>query len=215
MVAAPVGAGDLGQLEALADIACAPHMRAAAEVDPIALGVEGDRLRDRQILDELGLVALALGLEEGDGLVPVPDLAREGGIAGDDLPHAGLDRRQILQREGLVAGEVIIKAVLDRGADRHLRAGEQRLHRLRQYMGGVVADHLQRLGILPRDEGDRGVLFDRARQIDELAVELHGEGSAGEAGPDVGRHRGAGDGAREVSHGAVRQGDGGHGSSLG
>jgi hypothetical protein len=46
---------------------------------------------------------------------------------------------QVVGRERLVAGEVVVEAVLDRRADGDLGAGEQLLHRLGQHVGGVVA----------------------------------------------------------------------------
>ena len=45
MVAAPIGPGDLHQLERRADVAHGAHVRAAAEVDPVALPVERDDFR--------------------------------------------------------------------------------------------------------------------------------------------------------------------------
>ena len=96
VVAAPIRPGNLLQLERRPDIAGATHMRTAAKVDPIALLIHRDRLGAGQVADQLGLVALATGLEEGDGLVPIPHFTLEGGIAGDDLPHPGLDGGEIL-----------------------------------------------------------------------------------------------------------------------
>ena len=57
-VAAPVGARDFHQLERL-ELAGARHMRAAAQILPIALPVQADRLVDGDRGDDLGLVMLA------------------------------------------------------------------------------------------------------------------------------------------------------------
>ena len=51
-------------------------------------------------------------------------------------------------------------------------------------MGGVVADQFQRLGVTAGDEHDSGVPVDRRVEVDQLAVELHGQRGAGEAGTD-------------------------------
>ena len=147
LVAAPVGAGQLGQLERLAHVARGGQVRPAAEVHPVPLAIDRDRLVAGDALDDLGLVGLADALEVGDGLVDGP--TPRGAIFSSRATisaHALLDGREVVQRERLVAGEVVIEAVLDVGADGHLRAGEQLLHRLGQHVGGVVADHLQRLG---------------------------------------------------------------------
>src|SRR5690606_5372619 len=89
-VAAPIGAGHPGQLEGLADMAGGRHVRAAAQVEPVALAVDADDLALRQVADDLGLVGLAALLEEADGLVAVPFLADERLGLGDDLAHARL-----------------------------------------------------------------------------------------------------------------------------
>jgi hypothetical protein len=70
-VAAPVGAGHLHQLEDL-ELAGGRHVRAAAQVDEIALAIERYILALRDRGDEFGLVVLADGLEELDRLVARP-----------------------------------------------------------------------------------------------------------------------------------------------
>ena len=134
VIAAPIRAGDLHQLEGGADVAGGAHVRAAAEIDPVALAVEGDDLVRGEIADQFGFVALAFGLEEGDGLVAVVDLAGEGGVAGDDLAHLGFDRREVLGGERGVAGEIVVEAVLDCRADGDLGAGEEFLHGFGQHV---------------------------------------------------------------------------------
>ncbi len=115
---------------------------------------------------------------------------------------------------GSIAGEIVVEAVLDRRADGDLGAGIQILHRLGQHMGGVVADHLQRLGVAAGDEDDGGVVVDRGGEVDRLAVQLHRQGGAGQAGTDRGCHVGARDRRIELAHGTVGQGDGRHGSLI-
>jgi hypothetical protein len=67
-IAAPIGAGHLGQLEGL-ELAGARHMRAAAKVFEIALAVERQGFAFRDGADQFGLVVLAQLLEMGDGFV--------------------------------------------------------------------------------------------------------------------------------------------------
>ena len=59
-VAAPIGAGHLHQLEGVADLAGRGHVRAAAEVEPVALRVDLEILVFGNGVDQLDLVALAL-----------------------------------------------------------------------------------------------------------------------------------------------------------
>ncbi len=211
VIAAPIRAGDLHQLERRTDIGGGAHVRAAAQIDPVALAVERDGLVARQVLDDLGLVLLALVLEEPDRVVAVDHLAGEFFAARHDLAHLRLDRTEILRRERLVAGEVVIEPVIYRRPDGHLGAGIQLLHRLGQHVRRVVADQLQGLGIAAGDEHNIGVVFDLGGQIDQLAVELHGQRGAGEARADRFRHRRARHRPVEAAHGFVGQGNGGHG----
>ena len=167
-----------------------------------------------QVLDQLSLVFLALRLEEGDGLLAVDHPALEPGAAADNVAHLRLDGGEVVRRERLIAGEIVVEAVLDRRADGHLGAGIQILHRLGQHMGGVVTDHLQRLGVAAGDEHDGRVAVDRGGEIDRLAVQLHRQGRPGETGTDRGCHVGARDRRIELAHGTVGQGDGRHGSMI-
>ncbi len=150
--------------------------------------IDRDVFAFRDGFDQFGLVLLADALEVGDGLVPRPHLAagRQRGL--HDLMHFRFDLRQVLRGEGLVAREVVIEAVLDRRADRHLGAGIERLHGHREHMGGVVADQLQRLGVPAGDDPELGVRLERAEDVDNLAVGLDRQGGLGQARAD-GRRR--------------------------
>ena len=118
--------------------------------------------------------------EELLGLVAAPELLGEGRVPGDDLAHLLLDLGEIVGVERLLLGEVVVEAVLDHGADRHLRARPQRLHGLRHDVRGVVPDQLERFRVGARDELDRGVVGDRIGEVGELAVEAHGHRALGE-----------------------------------
>ena len=184
-IAAPIGAGDLHQLEGVADLAGRGHVRAAAEIEPVALPVDLQVLARRNGVDQFDLEVLALVLEHALGLVARPDLLGEGFVAGDDLAHFLFDRRQVFRRERLVAEEVVVEAVLDHRADGHLGAGPERLHRLGHHMGGVVPDQFQRARVFAREEFDLGVVLDRVGEIGHHAVERHRDGALGERGRDA------------------------------
>ena len=181
-IAAPVGARHLLQLEGVADLAGRGHVRAAAEIEPVALAVDLQVLAGRDGVDQLDLEVLALVLEHALGLVARPDLLGEGFVARDDLAHLLLDHRQVFRRERRVAVEVVEEAVVDHRADGDLRAGPQRLHRLRHHMRGVVADQFQRARVLARQELDLGVLLDRVGEVGDRAVERHRDRALGERG---------------------------------
>ena len=98
-IPAPVGPRELGELERL-ELAGGRHVRAAAQVDPVALPVQADLILVRDRGDDLGLVELALVLEE----LPPPHRATctrrvTFSVRARQLRHALLDGRQVLGRE--------------------------------------------------------------------------------------------------------------------
>ena len=181
-IAAPIGAGHLHQLEGVADLAGRGHVRAAAEIEPVALLVNLYLLILRNGVDQLDLEILAHVAEGLLRFLARPHFLGEGSVAGDDLLHLLFDDGQVFQRERLVAEEVVIKAVLDHRADGHLRARPQRLHGFGQHVRGVVPDQLQRARVVAVDEFDLGVALDRVGEIGERAVERHGDGALGQRG---------------------------------
>ncbi len=138
-VAAPVGAGDAHQLEDL-ELAGRGHVRPAAQVDPVALAVERNRVLLGDRGDDLRLVDLALVAEEFHRLVARHLAPVHGQVAPGDLGHALFDRREILGRERALVGKVVVEAVFDHRPDGHLRLGVELLHRLREQVRRGVAD---------------------------------------------------------------------------
>ena len=179
-IPAPIGAGHLHQLEGVADLGGRGHVRAAAQVEPLALLVDVDLLVRRDGVDQLDLEHLALVGEHALGLVARPHFLGEGFVAGDDLAHLLFDGGKIFRRERLVAEKVVIEAVFDHRTDGDLGARPQGLHRLGQHVGGVVADQFQRAGVVAIDELDLGVAADGLAEVDDGAVERHGDGALGQ-----------------------------------
>ncbi len=161
-------------------------MRSPAQVDPVARAIGRDRLAGRQVADQLGLEGLALALEQPDRGVALPHLADQLLIAVDDLGHLLLDGGEVVGRERLLAGEVVIESVLDRRADGHLGAGEQLLHRLGQHVGGVVADGFQRGRIVAHDQLEVAAAFQRAVEVALLAIDLDQRRALGQRRRDGG-----------------------------
>ena len=74
-----------------------------------------------------------------------------------------------------------------------------------------MAQQLQRVLVLGRDDGDLGIGFDRALQVAQLAVDADGKRRLGKPGADIGRdflprHR-----AVILAAGSVGKRDGNHG----
>ena len=176
-VAAPVGAGDAGELERL-DPLGGGRVRAAAEVGERAVAVERDRLHAlvaHQVLDQLDLVGLALGLEALERLGHGHVLALERLVGLDVLAHLLLDALEVGVGDLHALGEleVVVEAVLDRRADRDLHARVELHHRGGEHVRGVVADQPERVvPALVRDDLDRARRRRAGAEVAQLAVHL-------------------------------------------
>ena len=209
-VAAPIGAGYLHQLEGVANFTDARHVRAAAQVEPVALLVDLQRLVFRDCVNQLDLEVLALVAEHLLGFLARPFFLGEGFVARDDLAHFLFDDWQVFRHEGFVAREVIIEAVLDHRTDGDLRAGPQILHRFGENVCGVMPDQFQRARVVAVDEFDFGVGVDRIGEVDDLAVERHRDGAFGQRGRDALGDIKAGDVVRIVPTRAIGKGQRDH-----
>jgi len=77
-------------------------------------------------------------------------------------------------------------------------------------MGGVVADQLQRPGVVAIDELDPGVAIDGLGEVDDRAVERHGDGALGERRRNRLGHFEAGGAIGIIPTGAVGEGQRDH-----
>ena len=100
---------------------------------------------------------------------------------------------------GVLAREVVVEAVLDRGADRDLSLGIELLDGLGHDVRGVVAQQLEPVRRRARDDLDACVVLDRQRQVLERAVDPNGDRVALEARADAARDGAAVDGLREMN----------------
>ncbi len=204
LVAAPIGAGQLGQLERLAGKLGRRQVRPTAQVLPfVAVLVDGDRFGSRQVADDLGLVGLADRFEMLDRFGAVPDLARDLFIAVDDFAHALLDLRQVVERERLFAREVVIEAILDRRPDRHLGAREQLLDGLGQDMGRVVPDHFEHFGGFAGQDFQFAGVRQFAVEVQQLTIELDQDGLFGQRLRQTFRNRTTGNPRVKAANGAI------------
>src|SRR5471032_2066254 len=197
-VAAPVGAGQFHQLEHF-QLAGRWHVRAAAQVGEAAFRVQGHILVGRNRFDDFGLVGFAYRFEIGDRFVARQDLARDRLVLLGQLGHFLFDGDQVVGRERTLVGEVIVKAVFDHRTDGHLRVGEQLLDGVGQQVGRRVTDDVETIGILVGHDGEVGIFFDQKGGVDQLAVDLAGQGRLGQAGADAGGHLRHGDRAVEFT----------------
>jgi hypothetical protein len=213
-VAPPVGAGDLHQLEGVADLARRSHVRPAAKVEPVALPVNLDLLIRRNGVDQLDLEHLALVGEDVFGVLARPDFLRERSVPLHDLAHLRFDPRQVVRRERLVPEEVVVEAVLDHRPDGHLRARIEFLHRLGHHMRRVVADEFECARIVAGDDLDAGVLVDLVGNVGELAIERHRHRLLGERLRDALGDLAPGDAGGKLTNGIIGEGQMDHRSLL-
>ncbi len=206
-VAPPVRAGGRQQLERLDPLGARP-VRAAAQVGERAVAVERDGLDSlvlHEVLDQLDLVVLVLGLEALERLLDAHVAALERLVRLHVLAHRGLDARQVLlgQLGPLGELEVVVEAVLDRRADADLHARVELQDRLGEHVRGVVADQLERLVGLRRDDLDRLAVGERRAQVLELPVLADRQSRARESLADRAGRVGAGCAVLELERGAV------------
>ena len=108
-------------------------MRAAAEIDEAVVLVERDPIAVGQALGELDLVRLALCAKRATASSRVVFDALEGvRPARQDRTHLVLDAGEVALAGRLRELEVVVEAVLDCGADRHLGARPEVLDGLGQ-----------------------------------------------------------------------------------
>ena len=148
-------------------------MRAAAQIEPVALLVNIELLIFGNRVDQFDLEVLAFVAKHLLRLVARPHFLGERFVARDDFAHFLFYGVEVFRRERLIAEEVVIEAVLDHRADGDLCAGPKRLHRFSQHVRGIVADQFERAGVVAVEKLDLGIMLDRIGEIDNLSVERH------------------------------------------
>ncbi len=188
-VAAPVGAGETGQLEGL-DRPRVLEMRSAAEVREVVVAVV--RLRVEGDLpfggvDELDLVRLGLRLEAPPRLVARGLLARPLATLGELAPDLALDAIEVGFVDRLGELEVVVEAVLDRRPDRDLDARVEPADSLGEQVRRGVPEHGERVRVVGVAGGqDLNLLPVREReaQVLDAAVRADEDGLLGELRAD-------------------------------
>ncbi|MDT4823292.1 hypothetical protein FQZ97_565130 [compost metagenome] len=193
-VAAPVGASHLHQLEDL-QLARGRHVGAAAEVDEIAFAVQAEGFVRRDRGDDLGLVLFADALEEFDGVVARPLLARDGFVLLGQFGHFLFDGGQVFGRERALVREVVVEAVIDHRADGYLGVRKQLLDGIGQQVGRRVADQVQAVGVLGGHDRQTRIAFDAEAGVDQPGFrafkrDAPAQGGLGQARADRLRHFG-------------------------
>jgi hypothetical protein len=172
-------------------------------IDEVALAVQGYRFVGRDACDDFRLVFLADAPKEFHGFVANPHLAINRLITVDDFFHARFDDLQVILGKRFFAREIVVETVFDGRPDRYLGVRPQLLDSLRERMRRVVSEQFDAGVGVSRDDLDRGVVLDIAREVPQLAVDAHGDGIARKALADAGGDFGAPGGSIELLLGAV------------
>ena len=183
-------------------------MRPRAEIDE---GVVDRVARDDRppfLLEQLNLERLATLGEVRLGLLLRQHLALVRQVLRSKLAHFVLDRHEVLRDERSVDDEVVEEALIGRRADAALGPGEQAGHGRRHQMGGAVPIQVQRLWRLGGNDLQRGIHFERIRQVDHLFVDERRQGLLRQTQRDPFGDVPDGGACRHALGGAIRQRNG-------
>src|SRR5229473_3274674 len=164
-LAFPVGAGDIHELEGL-DALGGRNVRAAAEVDELAGGVERDDGLYGFFLDELALEDLVGFSVELESFGLGDELSLVGEILSGELVHFGFDFGEVVGSKRLVAEEFVEEAGVDGRTDAQLDVWIQGHDRGGEQMRGGMAEDEKRVGILLGEDLELDVVVEGAAQID-------------------------------------------------
>ena len=155
-------------------------MRAAAEVDELAGGVERDDGLDGFFLDELAfenLIGIFVKLESfGLG----HELALVGQILRRELVHLGFDFGEVVGSKGLIAKKFVEKAGVDGRTYAELDVWIQLHNRSGEKMRGGMAKDEKGVGIFFGEDLELDVVVERAAQVDEFTGTVIGGGYTGD-----------------------------------
>src|SRR6266581_892704 len=205
-ISAPVGSGDLHQLEYL-ELARGGNVRTAAQIDEITFAVKRDLFVRGNRRDDLRLVALADGFEVLNRLVARPDLARHREILFRQFRHAPLDGIEILRRERSLERKIVVEAVFYHWPDGHLRFGKQVLHGVGEQVRAGVPQDLDALPVALGDDRHFSITVDSMGGIDELAIHSRCERGSRQSRSDRLGDFGDSDRAGKALYRAVRKAD--------
>ena len=171
-IALPIGSRDGQEFERF-DPFRIRHMRPAAEIDELTLPIEADGRMSRQPgVDVLNLQLLRHAIDELHGLIPATDEPLEWLSRIDDRLHFGLDAREVVFTDFVVAGDVVIEPLPGRRPERQLDTRPQPHDGPRHDVRTRVPHDPQRSRIFLREQLNRngslgGGLGQRTHQIDD------------------------------------------------
>src|SRR6185369_426794 len=175
LVAQPIGASDIHQLERL-DFAGRWNVGPATKVQKLSRLVNRDLFIGLgELLDEMTLHEVAFTLELLETFGAGKKFARVRQVLLDELVHLLFDFLEILRREGSFTIEIVEKSVLSRRPMSEFSFREQFEHRSGKKMRGRMPVNLKRLRIAFGQKAQIGVFIQWTSEIDQIAVRLCSE----------------------------------------
>ena len=206
LIAAPVSAGEGGQLDGLDDIGI-HQVRAAAEIGEGTVFI----IRDRTVFefaDELALVRITLFFEVLERFRLGDGDALEGLLLAGQFEHLLFYLRKVSLREGLaIHVHVIIEAVVDSRSDAELDTRVQGFEGFRHQVGRRVPENATGILVLPFQELHGRIGRDRTGQVHDDVVYLGGQNVGCQSRADALRNFVSGDSFTVGSHVTVRECD--------
>src|SRR5579863_1906559 len=170
LIAQPVRARNIKQLKRL-DLAGRRNMRTAAKIRELAGAVNRNLLIGLgELLDEMALHEVAVFFELRQPLIAWQKLTRIRNILLHQFLHLLLDLFQVLRSKRGWPVKIVEESALRRRAVAELGFGKELQDRRRQQMRRRMPVNFQGLGILVGKDAEGRIFFERAGQIDEIAV---------------------------------------------
>lgn len=160
-------------------------MGACAEINEFALTIEADYGILGQIVDKLDLIGLFPLLHEFDSFFSGQFKPLERMIFRNYLCHFSFNLREILGAERNIGVEIIIKAVINSGADCELDLGPKPLNCLCKDMGACMAIGPPAALVGKGQKLNAVVAVNGKLRIIELSIELGCQGRLAKPGADA------------------------------
>src|SRR6185437_540228 len=205
-VAFPVGAGYIHQFKSF----YAPggrDVRTAAEVDKFSGGVKGNHRLDGFFFHQFALKFLLRFAIEVERLGLRNQFALVGNIFRGQLVHLALDFCEVLGSERLLAHKFVKESGVNRRADAEFYIRVKFENGRSEQMSSRVAEYLNRVRVLGGEDRQFRVMFQRPREIDQVAVDARDESFLRQARRDLAGNLRGGGALRHLARRSIRQRD--------
>ena len=184
-ITAPISSRQFHEFEVL-ELACAGHVRAAAQIFKRAFFVQTHIFIGRNAANDFCFVMLAEPFEISHRLITRQHTAQHRLVFVGQFGHALFDGSQIFQGERTAVREVVIKTVFNDRANGDLCIRVQIFDGISQQVGRGVTHHFKAIGIFGRDDGKLGIAANAVACVHHFAVDFASQGRFGQASANGG-----------------------------